>query len=300
MLRITIKGIRGGSLSASVVPVILGASIAWYHTGDISLTLFFLTLMGLISLQLGANLANDYFDYLSGVDRETQSISHRIDDKILSSFETKPDSIFYASLAFFALGSTIGLFLDYVSEGHTIILFGLIGVLAGFFYTAPPIKLSYRTAGEPFVFLAFGPLSVLGAYYIQTNTLSLAPFLLSIPIGFLVVAILYVHHFIHEEVDRKAGKITPIVKLGRNKALKIYYAMILIPFFLVPLYYLLKQEPFPSLLFLLTLPLAYKALRNASDNIENEEEFVKSIHMTHMLHFTGGLLLSLGFILGRF
>jgi 1,4-dihydroxy-2-naphthoate octaprenyltransferase len=113
---------------------------------------------------------------------------------------------------------------------NKVILFGAAGILCGILYTATPVKLSYRGLGEIFLFIAFGPLTVMGAYLCQTGEVSLFAFFLSIPAGLLVLAILLVNEVLDLEWDAKAGKRTLIVRLGQGRAYVLFLVVYLAAF----------------------------------------------------------------------
>jgi 1,4-dihydroxy-2-naphthoate octaprenyltransferase len=142
---------------ASAMPVIIGTAIAYKHSGDVNLVLAILAVLSAVSIHLGANVANDYFDYLSGNDEHNDNKtpfsggSRMIQNNLLS-----PKEILTGSLVFLAIGASLGIAILIKTQSLVVLALGVTGILGGFFYTAPPLKLGYRTAGEITIGFLFG------------------------------------------------------------------------------------------------------------------------------------------------
>jgi 1,4-dihydroxy-2-naphthoate octaprenyltransferase len=220
-----VRASRAPFLSASLVPVLLGALAARYRTGSFNLTSFLATLGGIACIHLGANLANDYFDHKTGCDMQNPDPtpfsggSRVIQDGLISS-----RAIMAASAAFFVAGAAFGLYLNGLVRGNAVLLIGLTGIAGGLFYTALPVKLSYRGLGEVAVFFCFGPLLVAGSYLVQAGRLDFWVFAVSVPAGLLVLAILLVNEVLDVEWDRRGGKNTLVVALGRERGYGLFLA----------------------------------------------------------------------------
>jgi 1,4-dihydroxy-2-naphthoate octaprenyltransferase len=131
------------------------------------------------------------------------------------------------AIAFLAAGFGMGLVLNYMIPGNMVLLLGIAGMLCGYLYSAVPAKLSYRGLGEVVIFAAFGPLTVMGGYLCQTGEVNLFSFLISVPAGLLVLAILLVNEVLDLEWDAKAGKRTLAVRLGRRDAYRLFLVVYL-------------------------------------------------------------------------
>jgi 1,4-dihydroxy-2-naphthoate octaprenyltransferase len=134
------------------------------------------------------------------------------------------------AIAFLGAGFAMGLVLNSMITGNKVILVGIAGLLCGFLYSAPPVKLSYRGLGEIFLFIAFGPLTVMGAYLCQTGNLDFFSFLISLPAGLMVLAILLVNEVLDLEWDAKAGKHTLMVRLGQGRGYGLFLVVYLAAF----------------------------------------------------------------------
>ncbi|MGD9403167.1 MAG: 1,4-dihydroxy-2-naphthoate octaprenyltransferase [bacterium] len=218
-----VRASRAPFLSASLVPVLLGAFAAFWRDGSFSAWRLALTLAGIACVHLGANLANDYYDYKTGCDSENPEPtpfsggSRVIQDGLISS-----GAIIGASAALSAVGAAIGLYLNSLVPGNGVIMLALAGIAGGFLYTAVPVNLSYRGLGEAVVFFCFGPLLVAGSYMVQAGRLDLWALAVSIPAGLLVLAILLVNEVLDVEWDGRAGKNTVVVWLGRERGYMLF------------------------------------------------------------------------------
>lgn len=297
-LKIWLRAIRAPFFTASAIPVFLGSVIAWAKMGTFNWLYFLLVLIGVVSINAGTNLANDYFDHKSGNDEVNKTPtpfgggSRVIQDKLI-----KPLNVLVGSLVFFFLAGLIGLYLNFLIPGNTILILGLIGVIIGFFYTAGPFKLGYRGFGELWVGLCLGPLVVLGAYYVQAQVLSPEALLVSIPLGILVGLILYINGFQDYEADKKVGKKTSIVIFGKEKAAKIYCFLIGFVYLWIAGGVIFKIFPLVTLIVFLTIPFAVKAARVLMKNFDKIYELLPANATTIQLHFLFGLLLCLGYII---
>jgi len=209
-----------------------------------------------------------------------------------------PGKMYRFSLLFFALAAVIGLYLTF-ARGLLLLIIGIIGVLIGYFYTASPIKLGYRGWGEFVAGLGCGPLVVLGAYYVQAQTLSLEALFISIPVGLLIAAVLYINEFPDYACDKKAGKNTLIVRIGRERARKGFYSLLLIAYLFIILAAILKIVPWTVLISLLTFPLAWKSMKVAHSNYASTQGILPAMSGTVTIHLGVGLLLSVGYVLAK-
>ncbi len=174
---------------------------------------------------------------------------------------------------------------------------GLLGVLSGYFYSSPPLALNSRGWGEFLVGLNFGVLAVLGGYYVQVQRLDPVAVGASLPLAFLVAAILYINQFPDYEADREAGKRTLVVKLGRWRARPVFAALLAGGFFSLLVGVWLELIPLLALLALLALPLALRAIQVVYLAHDLKAALVPGIKNTILLHATISLLLILAFAL---
>ena len=206
-------------LPAIAAPVGVGAAVAWRLSGEFSPALFAITLFAAICYHAGMNVLNDYYDSRNGADSLNRSPltpfaggSRFIQNGLLTQRET-----FFLGAALLAAGTIAGLYLAWAAT-PLILVIGGIGLLSGYFYSAPPLFLAGRGLGEATVGIDFGLLTVVGACMVQTKVLSVEAAVASLPLSFLIVAILVVNEFPDFESDRLSGKRNLVVRLGQRSA----------------------------------------------------------------------------------
>ena len=296
-IQIWIFALRAPFFTASIIPLLLGMAIAYYETASFDFLLGLLTLISGVSIHAGTNLANDYYD------RSTDDIniyfsqfnggSRMIQNEIIA-----PRMILIASILSYIIGSVTAILIFVMIQGFMLIIFLSIAVLLGFFYTALPVSLSYRGLGELAVFVGFGPLGVFSAYYIQLEHIN-SPLLAltSIPIALLISLVLFLNEFQDSEADAKAGKNTLVVALGKKKSVKVYSVGMVLAYFTILLFVLLSWFPVITLLPLVTLPIAFKAVSHANQNYDKIKELLPANGQTILIHFVFGVLLAFSFVL---
>ena len=283
--------------TASVVPVLVGGSVAYWETGTVLWGYWLATLVALVLLHAAANLANDYYDHLSRNDEiNVEFISPFTGgSRFIQKQLTSPISILIAALLCLAAGSGIGLILVWL-RGWPILALGVVGGLSGFFYTADPLRLGYRGLGEIFIFLDFGILPVLGTYYVQTQQFSVAAAAASIPVAFLIAAVLWINQFPDYRADRAVDKKHWVVRLGRRRACYVYAAELLAALLAVPVFVTLGWLPPLTLIALLPLPLAISAIRTAFRHYDQPDKLLPANVGTIVIHLIAGILISMGLI----
>lgn len=215
---------RPRTLPAAVAPVLVGTSLA--ITQDEFRPLAFLAaLIGSVFIQIGTNLANDYSDARRGADTEDRLGPVRVTAGGLM----PPKRVLTGVYVTFAVAVLAGIYLAAVA-GPEMLAVGAVSILAGVLYTGGPRPYGYAGLGEVFVFLFFGLVAVAGSYYVQAEELPWEAFALSVPVGLLAAAILVVNNVRDVDTDRRAGKRTLAVQLGRPGARKLFVAMLVVTF----------------------------------------------------------------------
>ncbi len=288
--------VRAPFLTATLAPIILGGAIAWATRDSLAWGFFFLTLAAGAFLHMGANVINDYFDHLSGDDtintdfiRPFSGGSRVIQMGLLTPLETLT-----LAIVLFALSSGIGAYLAWAS-GPLVLAFGAIGLVSAVFYCGWPFKWASRGIGELMVGLNFGTLMTLGSYYVQTERVDWTPAIASIPVAALITAVLYINEFPDFIADRAVGKKTWVVRLGRQRAAIAYGFLMAIPYIAVAAAVGADVLPIPTLLVLLTLPLAARAVQCAYRYHSQPVELAPANALTIVTHLATGLLLTLGY-----
>lgn len=299
-LKIWLKAIRIPFFTATVIPVLFGYLLSWHDTSVFLWWRFALVLIGAVSIHAGTNLANDYFDYLARCDEANPTPTpFSGGSRVIQDGSIAPRKILSASLIFFALGSGIGLYLNYICGGNVILVLGIIGVILGFFYCARPLRIGYTGFGELATGIGFGPLMVMGAYYAGAGRISFEVFLASVPIGILIALVLFINEFPDYTGDKAVGKRTLVVILGKKKAVYIYFALVSAVYVIIMALVLAELLPYACIAALLSLPMALKALSVAKDNYEKVYELLPANAATIGLHAVIGVLLCGGVVIDK-
>jgi len=298
---IWLKAVRAPFYVATIMPVLLGASLAFFHTGSIFWQGLILSVLAMLFIHTGGNLANDYFDYKSGNDNVNIKYNpFSGGSRVIQDGLIKPRHILYVSLISFAVGSIIGLYIDYISKGHIVLILGLIGVFIFFFQTASPFKFGYRGLGELSVWATLGILSVLGSYWVQTGTFHIAIILPGICAGCLVAGILYINEYPDYDADKAVGKRTLVVIIGPKRARAGFYALIIGSFLSIVVGVILDYMPYIMLLTLLAVPLAVDLLVGFSKTYDKFPDIVKYCARMVQLYIVILLLLNITLIIKGF
>jgi 1,4-dihydroxy-2-naphthoate polyprenyltransferase len=255
-------------------------------------------LFSIMALHSGANLANDYFDHISGNDWANKNPtpfsggSRFIQEGILS-----PKAILLTALAALAAGSVVGVVILLLTKSLFILILGIMGVLGGFFYTAPPLKLGYHCVGEFVIALLFGLLPVYGSYYLQTGTIDTTPILPACIVSILIFLVIFVNEFPDAAADAVVNKRTLVVRVGVPVSIWIYRIALVISFIIAIALLTYRLMFFAGLFYLLTLPIAIVAIKAA-----NKEDLLKpgqyrASQLTVLLHSLGSLALATGFVI---
>jgi len=253
---------------AALLPVLIGGAVA-YRAGHFDWVLLALTASGAILMHLGANTANDYYDSQLGADDlNTTPTPFSGGSRIIQYGLLPGRSVLSLSSSTYLAGTLIGLYLAF-TRGLPIVMLGLIGFLVSWGYTAPPFKLAYRGLGEVAVGLGFGPLLVLGSYYVQTQSFSIEAALASIPLGLLVMLILYVNEIPDRTWDDEAGKRTFVARIKESAIVRGYDLTMTVVYGILLVGAATRIFPITILLGLGTLPLALKERRLISGNLGN-------------------------------
>ena len=283
-------------LTATLVPVLLGAVIAWDDGFVFNLGLFLLTLLGASLFHLGTNVMNDYFDHTSGVDEANLTPTpFSGGSRLVQRGLVEPRSLRNLAWGFYTGGTLVGLLLLALT-GPGLLIFGLAGFLLGFLYTAPPIRLIHRGLGEIAVGLGFGPVMLLGAYWVQTQELSAAAWYVSIPVGILIAAVLYINEIPDRMWDEKAGKRTLVTRVSPEVSIIGYATLIGAAYLSILVGVALGVMPVATLLGLLTIPMVWRAYKALRRHHAYAYRLIPANATTVFAHLYTGLLLTAGYV----
>lgn len=251
-------GIRPAYFTLSLLPVLLGSVLAWTQTltaskpfGHFHLTHFIGTIVAIVLLQAGANLVNDYYDYLRGVDT-TNAFGP---GGLIQQGLIKPANVLLYGLVLLGIGALVGIIVAFAG-GPLVYLLGIAGLLCGYFYSATKRSLSSMALGELAAFLIFGPLITVGAYLVQAQTGRVDHYAIiySIPLGLLAAAVVHANNMRDVEGDTHAGKRTIASYLGLQPSRIVLLVLLVCAYGLIVLQAGPKGAPHFLLLTLWTLP----------------------------------------------
>lgn len=284
------RATRPRVFTATYVPIFLAGAVA-LQNGVFRIVPFLLALIGTLALQTGANLVNEYFDYVRGADELKQAgQGMTIKHNILS-----PREVLIGAVVTIVVGSLIGIYL--VSQSGSLLwIIGILGVFAAITYTAGPFPLAYNGLGELTAGVVFGPLVVIGAYYVMDTNISFNLVLISLPIGFMVAAILHANNIRDYEADKAVNKRTTTVLFGLSFAKKEYAVLVFGAYVGVGLLVIFNIAPPLALLALLTLPQAYPLVVMITTETDPQRLHIAQ-GRTAQLHGRFGYALALGWVL---
>ena len=248
------RAMRAISFPLSVFPILIGTSCALL-SGPVDWVLFGLALIGGVAAHAGTNLFSDYSDFVKGVDTTNALSSHT---GVLVDELVEPARILLAAAACGLVTAFVGGILAVV-VGWPILIFGIGGLLGGFFYTGGPRAFKYLGRGEASAGFLMGPLMVCGAYFVQARTLSVPIILLSIAVGLLVSTVSLANNIRDAFFDREAGITTMPVRLGPQNARVLFRIIIALPYLLVGCAVWFDIRLSPALAVVLSAPWAIRA-----------------------------------------
>ena len=282
-LTLYIQELRAPFLTASILPMALGAALAYRQTGEVSPLLLALTLLCGALIHLAANTFNDYFDFKSGCDsNKVTRTPFSGGSGLLPGEHLSAGEVLALSSALLLLAFLAGVAVLFLSPGNAwvILALGITSVLLGYEYTAPPLRLAYRGAGEIAIFIAFGPVPVTAACYIMGGELGITPLAASVPPGLMTTAIIWINQFPDYETDKMAEKRNLLIRMGREKGRSVYYALVLLAGFSLVGHTWWGITPKWSIIGLAYLLAALPAAFILSKEFDNTSKLVPAMRLT--------------------
>jgi 1,4-dihydroxy-2-naphthoate octaprenyltransferase len=291
-MRIWLMAARIRTLPAAVAPVLVGTALAGFQ--DIFHPLRFIAaLVGAVFIQVGTNLSNDYSDARRGADTEDRLGPVRVTAGGL----VPPRLVLVATYVSFGVAVLAGAYLVAVA-GWQLLLVGAASILAGVLYTGGPRPYGYEGLGEVFVFLFFGIVAVAGSYFVQVKDLGWEAFALAVPVGLLAASILVVNNYRDIDTDRRAGKRTLAVRLGRERTRILFASMVYLAFLTAPVTWAFGPLKAWVMLPWLTIPIAAPIVRTVRNRTDGAS-LNGALAQTGMLQLAFCTLLAAGLLLSR-
>jgi 1,4-dihydroxy-2-naphthoate polyprenyltransferase len=285
-------------LSLALVPILLGVAAA-ARDGGWNLWLAVLTFFGGAFVHLGLNVANDIFDTISGADAaNTTPTQFSGGSRVVHYGLVKLRTLVLISAGFYLAGIAIGLYLALTRGFWPLFWIGVAGVVISIVYTAPPFRLVHRGVGEMAVAMGFGPIMLLGAYFVQVQRFTLEAVWLSIPVAILIALVLYVNEIPDRPGDAAAGKRTLPVRLSKDAVIAVYVVSVVAVYLLIAVGAVTGILPRPAIIALATFPMAAQVARALRADYESPYALMFSAMGKNIkLHLFTGLLLFVGYLI---
>jgi 1,4-dihydroxy-2-naphthoate octaprenyltransferase len=263
MVKIWLMAARVRTLPAAIAPVLVGTALAGGPYGEFHVLRFLAALFGALFIQVGTNLSNDYSDARRGADTEDRLGPVRVTAGGL----VPPQQVLIATYMTFGLAVLCGIYLIAVA-GIAILIVGVLSIAAGVLYTGGPRPYGYEGLGEVFVFLFFGVAAVTGSCFAQIEHWPWEAFGYAVPVGLLASAILVVNNVRDMETDRRVGKRTLAVRLGRERSRDMYAGMLGLAFVTALVPWIFGSLGAWTALCWMAIPLALKVTKTVRSHTD--------------------------------
>ena len=278
---------RVHTLPAAVVPVLVGSGLA-AGAGAFRVDAFFWALVGAVAIQVAANFANDVSDARRGADTPDRLGPPRM----VAQGVISPRRMWIATWVAVGVAAVAGVALTLIA-GPVILAIGVASILAMLGYVGGPVPYGYRGLGEVFVFVFFGVVATVGSRYVHDMTAPLEAWLLAVPVGLLVTAILVVNNYRDIDTDATAGKRTLAVILGRARTRTLFAALVYGAFVAIVVFAVAGLTPLPTLFAAFLLPFATVPVRIVYTKTDGAA-LIRALKLTARAHLWTGLVLAAG------
>jgi len=279
----------------TVILVSLGTAVA-AHEGFFRWGYFFLAMMGSLLVHMTVNVINDYYDYVDGIDLDTQRTPFSGGSGILTSNLLKPKQAFWFATLCLLVAMAIGFYFVMV-RGWLLFPLLLVAGFSAYFYN---VYLSKWLVGELFAGLNFGPILVLGAYYVQTGRYSWEALVASLAPGILTSNLLFLNEFPDREADQKGGRKHLVITLGKKDARFLYVALLFASYLCIIIGVLTKMMPVLALIGLGTIGFGWKATKGAWKYYNDTHRLVPALGANVITILGTQALLTIGYVIATF
>ncbi|MBW8042134.1 MAG: prenyltransferase [Planctomycetes bacterium] len=273
-------------LLAGILPYFLGQAIAFGLNKSLNWNYFWWGFVGIFLVLVAVELFNEYFDDQYGGDRIFSQVKVEI-----------PKYFFPCGILALGLAFTVGLYLA-LQTGWPVLLFSFLGFLGAYFYVGPPLKWAYRGMGELIIALSYGPLMVLGSYYIQAERIVFVPFFVSLICGLSMFSLAVLNEVPDYYQDMLVGKRNLVVKLGKQKAIVLLKFCLAGMFLLLILGVVFKTIPLLAITAVVTLPWILKSVKRIEKDYDNPKAFLLAVNTVVVTHIVIAVSLGIGFLNG--
>jgi 1,4-dihydroxy-2-naphthoate octaprenyltransferase len=280
-LKLWFRATRFHLVISGSAPIFVAAAFAYYAHHVFHWVLFLLSWIAMTAVLTSLDLFNDYYDHLLGADNinpKTNPFSGG--SRVIQDGLMPEKTIFRASVAGLIVAAVIGLYLNFVLDGITILMLGLIGFFIVYFYTAPPLKLCYRGLGEIAQAIGYGPVVIFGVYFVQTRVIDRDIVLFSIPFSFIGPLVGIILQIPDYEADKQAKKNNLVSRLGKKRTVYLYSSMLFLIFLSDAMLLYMKLIPLRSSVVFITVPIAVVSVINALKHFNNVTLFLRTMKLT--------------------
>jgi 1,4-dihydroxy-2-naphthoate polyprenyltransferase len=278
-------------LLASIIAVTNGIAISYWKTGELDFVYALLTYFGIICLHISVDLLNDYWDFKRGIDTNTKRTKYSGGTGVIPENLINSKLIYCAGVIFLILGGLIGLYFVTI-KGIIILILLIFAIISIYFYSTNIVNAGL---GELFVAIK-GSMIVLGSYYIQSDQIDLTSIYVGIIIGLLSAVVLLVTSFPDYEADKKSGRRTLVIVMGKENSIKLFITIVTITYLMIIGGSIFNVLTIFSTIALLSLPFAFKAALKLR-RFNETSELVSSMANTIIYSRICGVLLALSFII---
>jgi len=293
-----LRACRFHFVPTSVLPAALGGIIAWSRFGEFHVWNFFLVIAGVAINHVGLNMIDDVFDYSHAVDKTHVNGKNPYTggSGVLTEGSLPADHMLAASVFCFLVTIIITIYLT-IAVGWLVLIFSLIGVLSSIFYTVPPVRYGYRGFGELGLLINFGPVICLGAFYVQTKSLAMEPFVISFTLGFMMWSMIIINEIPDYEEDRRGGKLNLVARFGKKTGIILYVAGLIGAYGTILVSVLLGIAPFLVLIAFLTVPIAYSTCNVLKEQYSDRIGIIPANQAMIKVHAMTGMLLIIAYLI---
>jgi 1,4-dihydroxy-2-naphthoate octaprenyltransferase len=297
IIGIWIQAFRLHYVPTSILPALLGSIVAWSRFHEFNFWYFSLVIIAVTLHHIGLNMVDDVFDYIHAVDSShgEERNPYTGGSGVLTNKLIPLNHMITAVIICYLIALVIAIYFT-IELGWTIFIFVFIGAFSSIFYTMPPIRYGYRGFGELSMFINFGPVISLGAFYVQTKSIALEPFIISLVPGFLMWSMIVINEIPDYDEDRVSGKFNLVVRVGRKKGVLLYAAGLICAYSTILLCACFKLTSLGVVLGLLTAPIAYSSYRILKDNYMDKIKMTPANLATIKVHVLTMICLIIGYL----
>jgi 1,4-dihydroxy-2-naphthoate polyprenyltransferase len=284
-----LRTLRANFLPASIIPFFTGAALAYREGAHIDPFRLLLGLAGVVSAHLAGNLFNDFFDHRSGADTINNGRSPFFGGSgVIQEGLVKEHTILLLAAAFLFGSFICGIGIFFITKDLVFLVFMAVAGVLIFGYSAPPFRLAYRRAGETDIFLLFGVLLVMGSYYLFRGKFSMDSFLMSLPVSFLIGAVIICNEIPDLKTDIKAGKYNLVAFFGQKNGYKLYGLFAGVSYIAILLNIMRGNVAFFTAGLIVFYIAGFKAAVLLKRALGSREEFTRASALSVFLHFAVG------------